>query len=137
LRAYECAHEPVKPCLRALLDRFATKRDARPACSVMHPPREMSFLVTCATFASGGDCDDVDRGGAQLALLRGFAEFRAAVPESVLSKSRHPRDGSRLYMPQWAASSRCELAATVICLGAMEGNHSLGMSRLSFACANM
>jgi len=71
-RAYECAHEPVKPCLRALLDRFATKRDAWPACSVMHPPREVSFLVVFVTIAGGDDYDDIDGGDAQHANDKGM-----------------------------------------------------------------
>jgi hypothetical protein len=65
-----------RPRLCALLDHVAKIRDARQAWKVMHPLHEVLVLAVCAKIASDDDCDDiVDWGNADLALLRGFAEF--------------------------------------------------------------
>ena len=56
-----------RPCLCALLDDFA-KINARPACNVMYPPREVLLLVGCGTIASGDD-----RGPAQARALSALA----------------------------------------------------------------
>jgi hypothetical protein len=57
----------ARPRLAALLDHFAKVKDARQACKVMYPLREVLFLVVCGTIASGDDYDDiVDWGQAHL-----------------------------------------------------------------------
>jgi predicted transposase YbfD/YdcC len=71
----------ARPRLRALLDHFAKIKDARQACKVMYPLREVLLLVVCGTIASGDDYDDiVDWGEAHLAFLRGLAEFHFGIP---------------------------------------------------------
>ena len=44
-----------KPRLKALLDHLGTIEDAREACRVAYPLREVLLLVVCGTIC---DCDD-------------------------------------------------------------------------------
>jgi predicted transposase YbfD/YdcC len=70
-----------KPRLRVLLDHLATINDAREACKVAYPLREVLFLVVCGTIAGGDDYDDVvDWGEAHLSFLRRFSEFYHGIP---------------------------------------------------------
>jgi hypothetical protein len=55
-------------CLRALLDHFAKIKYARQARSVMYPLREVLFLVSGGTIASGDDYDEsIERSAPRLA----------------------------------------------------------------------
>jgi hypothetical protein len=39
---------------------ITSRQDARPACNVMYPLREVSFLAVCVSIASGDDYDHVE-----------------------------------------------------------------------------
>ena len=68
--------------LRLLLDHFGDVGDPRAAAKVEYPPREVLFLVTCATIAGRDDDDEIAAWGAlNVGFLSRYSEYFFGVPQ--------------------------------------------------------
>ncbi len=69
--------------LRLLLDHFGDVGDPRAAAKVEYPPREVLFLVTCATIAGRDDDDEIAAWGAlNVGFLSRYSEYFFGVPKA-------------------------------------------------------